>query len=307
MFVIKHRKIFYTITSFLIILIILAVASFGLRFAIDFTGGVSAQITYESERPPQKQIEKRLKEAGLEKYKLNSLGESSYILRARNFTEKEQIIEAFAVEEKDFDQHFSSISPLIGKELSNKAQVAVGVAILSIIIFIAIAFRKAAALTKIEKTKGVSSFKYGLIAILALLHDIAIPIGIFTLLSYFVGAEVDILLITALLTIMGYSVNDTIVVFDRIRENIEHNKEEHRDEDFELTVGKSLSQVYPRSINTSVTTAVVLISLYFLGAQSTENFALVLFAGVIAGTYSSIFLAAPLLVTFEQRKNNNKK
>lgn len=304
MFVIKHRKIFYAITGFIIALVIAAVSFFGLSFAIDFTGGISAQITYENERPAKQQITKNLDNIDIGHYTLNSLGSNSYILRAHNFTEKEKVINAFKVDKNtELEQNFSSISPLIGAELSKKAQVAVGIAIIAIIIFIAIAFRKAAALTKIQKTKGVSSFKYGIIAILALLHDIAFPVGIFALLSYFVGAEVDILLITALLTIMGYSVNDTIVVFDRIRENIEQNKEDRREEDFELTVGKSLSQVYPRSINTSLTTAFVLVALYLIGAQATQIFALTLLAGVLAGTYSSIFLAAPLLVTFEQRKN----
>ena len=280
--------------------VIFAIAFFGLRFAIDFTGGISAQITYDEKRPAQERIEENLNQLDIKGYTLNSLGENSYVLRAHEFTEKEEVINAFRVDNKKFQQHFSSISPLIGEEMSNKAQVAVAIAILAIIIFIAIAFRKASELTREEKPKGVSSFKYGLIAIIALIHDMAIPFGLVAVLSYFLGLEVNILIITALLTILGYSVNDTIVVFDRIRENIELNKEKNKDEDFELTVGKSLGQVYPRSISTSLTTAFVLIALYLIGAQATQNFALILLTGVLAGTYSSIFLAAPLLVTFEK-------
>ena len=159
---------------------------------------------------------------------------------------------------------------------------------LAIIFFIAFVFRHVSA--------PVSSWKYGIIAIIALLHDIIVTIGLFAVLGALVGAEVDILFVMALLAILGYSVNDTIVVFDRVRENLRTNLELNRKEDFELTVGKSLNQTYIRSINTSLTTFFVLITLFMLGPLATQNFALVLLTGVIAGTYSSICLATPLLV-----------
>ena len=151
-------------------------------------------------------------------------------------------------------------------------------------------------------SKPVSSWKYGSIAIVALLHDIALPLGLFAILGKFFGAEVDILFVMALLAILGYSVNDTIVVFDRVRENLKHNEETNVREDFHKTVGKSLESTFIRSINTSLTTGVVLITLFLIGGETTKYFALTLFAGVIAGTYSSIFLATPLLVLVSERQ-----
>ena len=140
--------------------------------------------------------------------------------------------------------------------MKNKAFVAIGIVMLAIILFVAFAFRKV--------SKPVSSWKYGIIAIIALLHDIIIPIGIFSVLGFMVGSEVNALFVMALLAILGYSVNDTIVVFDRVRENLRLNRELNRKEDFELTVGKSLTQTYTRSINTSLTTAFVLLTLFSL-------------------------------------------
>jgi len=166
------------------------------------------------------------------------------------------------------------------------------IVVVAIILFIALAFRKV--------SEPVSSWKYGVIAIIALLHDIIVPVGLFALLGVVVSAEIDVLFVMALLAILGYSVNDTIVVFDRVRENLRTNSELNKKEDFELTVGKSLNQTYTRSINTSLTTLFVLLTLFFLGAPVTQNFALVLLTGVIAGTYSSIFLATPLLVVAER-------
>jgi preprotein translocase subunit SecF len=129
-------------------------------------------------------------------------------------------------------------------------------------------------------------------------------VGLFAILGYLVGAEIDILFVVALLTILGYSVNDTIVVFDRVRENLKENQERNQKEDFELTVGKSLDQTFARSINTSFTTVLVLLALFFLGGVVTENFALVLIVGIVAGTYSSLALASPLLVLFQSRRSD---
>lgn len=302
MFIVKHRKIFYALTSLIIVLIIFAIGFLGINFSIDFTGGVLAEVSYEGQRPPQEQVEKSLSKAGIENFSLQPVGDDSYVLRAHKFTEREQVLSGFNFENSSSTlKRFSSIGPVVGKELRDKAQWAIALSVIAIVIFIAIAFRKAATLTRTSTKKAFSTFKYGIVAIIALLHDIAIPLGVFAVLAALTGAEMDILIVTALLTILGYSVNDTIVVFDRIRENIEQNKEEKREEDLELTVGKSLQQVYPRSIHTSLTTAFVLIALYFIGAQATQYFALILLIGVLAGTYSSIFLAAPLLLTLRKK------
>ena len=170
------------------------------------------------------------------------------------------------------------------------------------ILFIAYVFRKV--------SQPVSSFKYGLAAIIALLHDIIIPVGIFSILgTFFVNYQIDVLFVTAILAILGYSVNDTIVIFDRIRENL--NKEKHpekiKGEKFEKIIGESLNQTITRSLNTSITTLIVLLFFYLLGGETTKPFALVLTIGVLVGTYSSIFLASPLLVFMEKTQKNKPK
>lgn len=202
------------------------------------------------------------------------------------------------------EERFSLIGPTIGQELRSKAGIAIVLVALAIIFYVAFAFRKVsgAVLTNMEETR-LRAWHFGLFAIVALLHDVIIPTGIFAFLGTFlVDAQIDVLFVTALLAILGYSVNDTIVVFDRVRENLRRNHEEKLKKGFEKVVGESLDQSYGRSINTSLTTLFVLLALYFLGGPTTQNFALVLAIGVLAGTWSSLFLATPLLVTFGKRE-----
>ncbi|MCH7529976.1 protein translocase subunit SecF [Patescibacteria group bacterium] len=296
MFVVTYRKIFFILSGIIVGLSFLSVAFFGLQFGIDFTGGAITEVSYPDGRPDKVVLEEQLNPLSVEGYSLRPTGENGYILRTRDLTEEERIIISKALSINGtvqvVEERYNSIGPIIGTELRNKAFFAIAIVVLAIILFIAFVFRKV--------SEPVSSLKYGLIAIVALLHDIIIPIGMFAVLGVFVGAQVDVLFVMALLAILGYSVNDTIVVFDRVRENLRTNKELNIREDFELTVGKSLNQTYTRSINTSLTTLFVLLTLFFVGAPVTQNFALVLMTGVIAGTYSSIFLAAPLLVTIQR-------
>lgn len=296
MFVVTYRKIFFILSGIMVGLAFLSVAFFGLQFGIDFTGGAITEVSYPKDRPDKIVLEEQLNLLSVEGYSLRPTGEDGYILRTRDLSEEERIVvlETLSINGtvQMVEERYNSIGPVIGTELRNKAFFAMGIVVLAIILFIAFVFRKV--------SEPVSSLKYGLIAIVALLHDIIIPIGMFAVLGVFVGAQVDILFVMALLAILGYSVNDTIVVFDRVRENLRINKELNIREDFELTVGKSLNQTYTRSINTSLTTLFVLLTLFFVGAPVTQNFALVLMTGVIAGTYSSIFLATPLLVAAEK-------
>jgi preprotein translocase subunit SecF len=182
-------------------------------------------------------------------------------------------------------KRFSSIGPSVGAELANRGIVAlIGVALL-IVLFVAFAFR--------HVSRPVKSWKYGLIAVLALLHDVTIPLGIFAYLGSKYGSEIDALFLTALLTIMALSVSDTIVVFDRIRENLKNKL----GNSFKETVGISIDETFTRSLITSLTVIFVLLVLFFFGSPTTRDFALVLTLGMFFGTYSSIFLASPLLVT----------
>jgi preprotein translocase subunit SecF len=296
MFVVKYRKIFFILSAIFVLASIGSVAIFGLPFGIDFTGGAITEVEYTTERPSKEVLEGRFNNLAIGGYSLRPTGEDGYILRTRDLSEEERqaVMEIFAAENESVQaKRFNSIGPVIGAELRNKAFVAISVVVVAIILFIAFVFRKV--------SRPVSSWKYGFIAIIALIHDVIVPVGVFAVLGYLVGAEVNALFVMALLAILGYSVNDTIVVFDRVRENLRLNQESNRKEEFEMTVGKSLKQTYTRSINTSLTTVFVLLTLFFIGPVATQDFALVLLVGVVAGTYSSIFLATPLLVAFQKK------
>ena len=192
---------------------------------------------------------------------------------------KRDLNDLSALEERRFD----SIGPTLGRELQKKSLKAVGYVLVLIVSYIAWAFRKV--------SQPVSSWKYGLIAVTALVHDVTIPTGVFAILGHFYGVEVDSFFVTAMLTVMGFSVHDTIVVFDRIRENLKRRP----GDDFSLTINASVNETLARSINTSLTVLLVLAAIYFLGGVSVKYFALALILGVSFGTYSSIFVAGPLL------------
>lgn len=291
MFVIRYRKIFFAISALVVTSAIAAMVIFGLNFGIDFTGGEIAEVSYDT-RPDKALVMVQLDNLGLGAYSLRAAGEDQFILRVRPLNEDERAAVFTTIttvgEHTGSIDRFNSVGPTIGTELRNKAGIAIIAVVLAIILFISIAFRGV--------SKPVSSWKYGVIAVIALLHDVIIPTGVMAIMGYLFGAEIDVLFVMAILAILGYSVNDTIVVFDRVRENLRENNERNRTEDFELTVGKSLQQTYARSINTSFTTLLALLALFFIGAAATQNFALVLIAGIVAGTFSSVFLAAPLLV-----------
>ena len=294
MFVIKHKKIFVTISAALVILSVCSIIFFGLKFGIDFKGGSLSEVEYTTVRPDQKLVEGELKPLALGEIIIQPMGTAGYSIKTRALNEIERAQVMTALGTTAVEKSFTSIGPSVGAELVRKSILSFILVSLGIIFFIAFSFRKV--------SKPVSSWKYGLIAIITLVHDIMIPIGAFVILSHIYGTEVDTLFVVAILTVLGLSVSDTIVVFDRIRENIRigHFKT------FEETVGRSLEQVYTRSIATSFTVIVVLLCLVFFGPTSTKVFAMMLTAGMFFGTYSSIFLASPLLVMFNnmQKKQN---
>lgn len=264
---------------------------FGFRFGIDFTGGSLIEISYVGERPTPEVLRGALEGDSFAGYSLRPAGENGYLLRTPFLSNDAHNAVLIALsnggKNPATELRFNSIGPSIGGEIKTKAVLSIGLVILAIVLFITFAFRKV--------SEPVSSWKYGLIAIVALFHDVIIPTGFFTLLGALKGVEIDALFVTALLVILGFSVHDTIVVFDRVRENLRVNRESDSDENFDDTVGKSIAQTFNRSINTSLTTILALLALYFLGSEVTKNFALALIVGIVAGTYSSIFLASPLL------------
>lgn len=296
MFIVKYRKVFVIISAFLVSLSVAFMFIFGMNFGIDFKGGSLLEVEYTaSDRPDQKTFEEILNPLPLGGMLVQPVGNYGYSIKMRDITdgEKNQILDTLGT--TVVEKSFTSIGPSVGAELVRKSILCFILVSLGIIFWIAFSFRKV--------SKPVSSWKYGLIAIVSLIHDTIIAAGAFALLGYLTGAEVDTLFVVAILTTLGLSVSDTIVVFDRIRENIRvgHFKT------FEETVGQSLNQVFTRSIITSSTVIIVLLSLVFFGPSSTRIFSIVLTIGMFFGTYSSIFLASPLLVIVNNLKDKKKK
>ena len=297
MFIVHYRKFFYILSGLIVAASLGAMLVFGVKLGIDFKGGSIIEVEYAGNRPALEQIDAALKPLEVSP-SIRPTGDKGYIVRMRSITEVErakvtELLRGGAATEMAV-KRFDSIGPVLGAEAARKSIVSIVLVIVAIVIFVAFAFRKV--------SEPVSSWKYGGIAILALVHDVIVPAGVFAVLGHYLGYEVDTLFVTALLVILGFSVHDTIVVFDRVRERLGENKKE----EFATIVGESIASTFARSINTSLTTFLALVALFFVGSDATRQFALVLMVGIIAGTYSSIFLASPLLVTVEQWEKRKK-
>lgn len=299
--IIGKRKIFFIFSSVLIILSIAAVAKWGLNFSIDFTGGALSEISFQpragkpladASRPDNKAISEALAGLDLGNITVTPSGTNEVLIRTKTLDEEthQKMLKAVAGKFSDAKElRFDSIGPAIGSELKQKSIWAIFSVLLGISLYVSWAFRKV--------SKPVSSWKYGVVSVVTLFHDIIIPIGVFAILGHFKGVQIDLPFIAAILTILGYSINDTIVVFDRTRENLlRYNIKE-----FEETVNKSVNQTLVRSVNTSLTVIIVLLALYFFGGETLRYFSLALIIGVVTGTYSSIFIASPLLVEWQKR------
>lgn len=294
MSIIKNRKIFYIISAILLGVSLFATFKYGLKLGIDFKGGTIIEAQYQA-APNMELIRENLEKLSLGEFSVRPTGDKGVIVRTRELKQGEQGIVSGALgagQEGAEIKRFDSVGPILGAELRKKATGSMIAVLVAIILFITFAFRKV--------SKPVASWKYGVIAIVALLHDIIIPTGVFAFLGHFHGVELDALFVTALLVVLGFSIHDTIVVFDRTRENLRINEEKKTNKPFETIVGESVSQTFTRSINTSLTTLIALTTLYFVGPTATQNFVLALLIGIVAGTYSSIFVGSPLLVTWEK-------
>lgn len=297
--IIAKKKIWFGFSGLMVLISVVALFVWGLRLGIDFTGGSLLEVSYSEKRPTITQVEESLVDLNLQSLKIQPSDELDFLIRFEDIEEEthQQILENLrsieidGVENNELTENrFEAIGPVIGSELKTKAIESIIIVLLFIILYIAYAFRKI--------SKPVASWKYGLSAIIALAHDILIITGVFSILGYLLNIEVDVLFVTALLTILGFSVHDTIVTFDRTRENLYKNQ----DKTFDEIVNISVNQTIVRSINTSVTTLFVLLAIYFFGGESIQNFVLALILGVIIGTYSSIFLASPLLTVWNREK-----
>jgi len=289
---IRIRKTWYIISAALIALSIASLLIFGLRVGIDYSGGTI--ITYETtDSKANDIIINKIKELNISSYQVKPSSNNQILVKTTQLDNNQHqlLSQKLSTDIPDIKEvKYDSIGPSVGQDLRNKSIISVLLASLAIVIFVAFAFRKV--------PKPLSSWKFGFLAVIALLHDLLITTGMVALLGhFFVWLEVDALFITALLTVMGFSVHDTIVIYDRLRENFIKN----RHKPIEVTAEESVNQTLARSINTSLTTIIVLTALMLLGGSSIKHFILVLLIGIFIGTYSSIFVAAPLLVSWHKK------
>lgn len=291
MSIVATRKIWYAISVVSVGLSLLATAVWGLKPSIEFTGGSLAEYTFANKTPTTQELKAAIEETGITGVTIVT---SDRGLMARmpllEETKHKQLTDALQKKIEGLQEaRFDAIGPSISTELRQKAIFAVGAMMVMVLGYVAWAYRKV--------SSRIESWKYGALVVLSGLHDAIIPVGVFAALGHFYGTEIGGAFIAAILTILGYSINDTIVVFDRVRENILRT-----DGTFAEIVDRSIRQAMMRSINTTVTVLLALLAIYFFGGESTKDFSLALFIGFAVGAYSSIFLVSPLLVTWQKKK-----
>ncbi len=280
----KYKKIYYLFSTTLVVASIVCLFIFGLRFGIDFSGGSILEVDFDK-RPENPAIQEKLKDLNLGEIVLQPAGENEVILRLKDINEEthQQIISRLGEISKVQEKRFESIGPTIGKELRQKTLMLVIVSLLALLIYISVAFRKV--------NFPVSSWQYGVISILTLSFDVLITVGSLAFLGKFYNVQFSIPIITALLTILGYTINDKVIIFDRVRENLLRDRRDN----FEELVNRSLNETLGRSLSTGTCALLVLFFIFLFGGETLKYFALTLIVGILVGTYSSLLLAAPIL------------
>ncbi|MDP2708476.1 MAG: protein translocase subunit SecF [bacterium] len=296
--IIQKRNIWLGVSVGMFVVCLAAILVWGLKLGIDFTGGSLLEVRFIGSRPEVNQVEASLADLKLGSLIVQPVGDNDLMLKFQETKEEthQAILGALTDLAKSNNQddnieelRFESVGPSIGRELKIKSLWAIFFALIAMLAYITYAFRKV--------SKPVASWKYATSAIIAMLHDAVITVGIFAILGHFYGLEINIAFVAAILTVIGYSVHDSIVVFDRTRENLPKSNE-----DFAGTVNTSLNQTLVRSIHTSLTSLLVLLAIIIFGGASIRTFVLALAIGIFAGTYSSIFVASPMLVVWERWK-----
>ena len=300
-FDISMRSIYKIMFFFSVALTITAavlVAVFGLRLGVDFKGGSVMEIVFNAQKPSMIELKSVISSIpGVVDINISPVGDNGALVKLNEISEQthQEILKTLSKKFGEItEKRFDSIGPTIGKELRNKSITAILVLLLAIVIYIAIVFRKLSAV--------LSPWAMGFAAVAALAHDILVPTGVFVLLGHYFNVEITAVFLAAALTILGYSISDSVVVFDRIRENVLRFGAK---ENFGETVHRSIMQTLVRSMNTTFTTLLSLIAIYFFGGESVKYFALALMVGIFCGAYSSIFIASPILVWWGRR--NRKK
>jgi preprotein translocase subunit SecF len=290
--IVGRRYWFFLLSAIIVVPGLIALILWGLNLSIDFTGGTLLELQFnepKSELRPA-EITTELAEMGYPGSLVQTSEGNVVLIRTKFLSQEEKNQVESALEQKYgafTENRFESVGPSVGEEVTQRAIIAVGVAAIGILLYLAFAFRHVP-----------NPFRYGTAAVLAMVHDVLIVLGLAALAGRFLGWEVDALFLTALLTVIGFSVHDTIVVFDRVRENMRR----HRGESFEDIVNHSIIQTLDRSINTQLTSLFTLVALYLFGGVTIKQFTLWLIIGIISGTYSSIFNAAQILVVWENRE-----
>ncbi|PIR41848.1 MAG: protein translocase subunit SecF [Candidatus Yanofskybacteria bacterium CG10_big_fil_rev_8_21_14_0_10_37_15] len=275
---------------------IISISIYGLNLGVDFKGGTVLDIEFTQERPEISAIQNV---SFLKETVINSSGDSGIIIRTGQITEQEHQdillgLQSTFPESGIQENKFDSVGPIIGNELKSKSLKAIVLVLLAITLYMTIVFRRISDI--------VPSWVMGVAALIALLHDLIIPTGVFAWLGYYYGVEISAVFVAAVLTVLGYSVSDSVVVFDRIRENIIRDGNRSN---FGAVVHESIMQTLTRSLNTTFTTLLALVAIYFFGGESIKYFALALIMGIFFGAYSSIFVASPVLVWVYNRKRRN--
>lgn len=284
----KYKWIYFAISLVVVIPGLVSLLMYGLKPAIDFTGGTLLEVQVKNP-----EFQKTAEKLQLELSSVQSSSDDTYLLRFKHIdqSQNEQFkSELASVSGQVKELRFESVGPVVGRELTQKAILSIVVASFAIVVYIAWSFR--------HVPKPYESWKFGVSAVITLIHDALVVLGIFSLLGHFYQVEVDALFVTAMLTVIGFSVHDTIVVFDRVRENLAKMPAKTFEEVVDFSIGETLV----RSLNTSLTVALTLTALLMFGGETVRWFVLALLIGMISGTYSSIFNAAPLLVMWETKR-----
>lgn len=301
--VIKHKWFFLGFSGLLVVASIVGLFAFGLQKGIDFTGGTLWQVNFAQPVSKTALVETVQKDFQLTDATVTEQeGTNAFIIRSKEMTEAshQDFLARLKTQYGEVTElSFESIGAVIGSELASKALWAFVINLLAISLYIAYAFRKV--------SRPVSSWKYAAITLITLFHDAIIPVGLFAFLGHYMGLEVDINFIVAVLVVIGFSVHDTIVVFDRIREHLRLGGSSASADGFAELVNLSINETFARSLNTSLTLVIVLVALFILGALTLKYFILAILVGTIAGTYSSIFVASPMLVIWQKAAQKPRK
>jgi len=294
---IKYKNIFIALTLLMVAASVGAIAVYGLKPGIEFTGGSVLEIEYKDVRPANDAIRAKIAEAGVKEINIYTTGDKGLTVRTENLNSEThgKLLEKLQATGQYEEKTFEAIGPVVGKELTQKMSMLVFVSLVAMLIYIAVAFRNVPG--------PVSSWQYGVASFLILVHDVLVPLGVFAALGNIAGVQITIPIITALLIVVGYAINNVIVVYDRIRENL---LRDHKT-DFAEISNRAINQTLSRQINTSLATLLPVFAIYFWGGASLKYFALALILGIATGTYSSVFLASQLLLVWMGFKKNKSQ